>query len=249
MTVSGWVACVAIGIVSGFVNVLAGGGSFLTLPLLLFLGLPASIANGTNRVGVLAQNIGGVWGFHRHQVVEWRWALSVSAVSIVGAALGAFAALDISDFAFRRILSVVMVVVTLWTLIQSQRAGPPGGSPKRPPFHWTMLAGFFVVGLYGGFIQAGVGFLILAMTTIAGMDLVRGNAVKVLTVMLLTVLSLAIFAGAGHVNWPLGLALGAGNLAGATIGVRFAVLRGHRWLERIVLILVVVFAVLLWINE
>jgi uncharacterized membrane protein YfcA len=242
-------ACVLIGLVSGFLNVLAAGGSFLTLPLLLFLGLPASIANGTNRVGVLAQNIGGVWGFHRHDVIEWRWALSASVVAVGGAAIGAWAAIGISDFAFRRVLSILMLTVTLLTLFRRHLSGTAPGRPRCSPLHWTMITGFFIVGLYGGFIQAGVGFLILAMTTLAGMDLVRGNAVKVLTVMLLTLLSLAIFAGTGNVNWPLGLALGAGNLAGATVGVRFAVLRGHRWLERLVTIAILVFAALLWITE
>jgi uncharacterized membrane protein YfcA len=242
-------ACVLIGLVSGFLNVLAAGGSFLTLPLLLFLGLPASIANGTNRVGVLAQNIGGVWGFHRHDVIEWRWALTVGAISDAGAAIGAWAAIGISDLAFRRVLSILMVVVTLVTLVLRRYSGIAPGGAHRSPRHWTMITGFFIVGLYGGFIQAGVGFLILAMTSIAGMDLVRGNAVKVLTVMLLTLLSLAIFAGTGNVNWPLGLALGAGNLAGASVGVRLAVLRGHRWLEQIVFGAVIVFAVLLWLTE
>ena len=242
-------ACVLIGLVSGFLNVLAAGGSFLTLPLLLFLGLPASIANGTNRVGVLAQNIGGVWGFHRHDVIEWRWALRVGAISVAGAAMGAWAAIGISDLAFRRVLSILMLVITLVTLVLRRYSGSAPGDAHRSPLHWTMITGFFIVGLYGGFIQAGVGFLILAMTTIAGMDLVRGNAVKVLTVMLLTLLSLAIFAGTGNVNWPLGLALGAGNLAGASVGVRFAVLRGHRWLEQIVFGAVIVFAVALWLTD
>jgi uncharacterized protein len=249
MTLVAFLACGLIGLVSGFLNVLAAGGSFLTLPLLLFLGLPASIANGTNRVGVLAQNIGGVWGFHRHDVIEWRWALTVSAIGVVGAAIGAWAAIGISDLAFRRVLSILMLAATLITLGLRRFSDTAPGRPRRSPLHWTMITGFFIVGLYGGFIQAGVGFLILAMTTIAGMDLVRGNAVKVLTVMLLTLLSLAIFAGTGNVNWPLGLALAAGNLAGASMGVRFAVLRGHRWLEHLVFGAVIAFAVLLWITE
>jgi uncharacterized protein len=93
-----------------------------------------------------------------------------------------------------------------------------------------------------------VGFLILAVTTIAGMDLVRGNAVKGVTVLLLTILSLAIFAGTGYVDWPAGLALGAGNLLGGIVGVRVALLRGHLWLEHALTITVVVFAILLWLT-
>lgn len=247
-TTAGLFFCIVIGFVSGVLNVLAGGGSFLTLPLLLFLGLPASVANGTNRVGVLAQNIGGVFGFHRHGVLEWRWALLVSIVSMAGAAIGVWGALNVPDFAFRRILAVAMLATTLWTLFSRRGSVKGTGRPTRSPFHPTMIGGFFIVGLYGGFLQAGVGFFILAMTTLAGMDLVRGNAVKVLNVMLLTILSLAIFAGTGNVNWPLGLALGLGNFLGSVAGVRLAVLRGHRWLEQVVTITIVIFAIMLWVN-
>ena len=112
-----------------------------------------------------------------------------------------------------------------------------------------MVLGFFVVGLYGGFLQAGVGFLILAVTTIAGLDLVRGNAVKSVTVMLLTLLSLAVFAGTGHVDWPAGIALGAGNLLGGIVGVRVALLRGHKWIEHVVTVTVILFAILLWFTN
>jgi hypothetical protein len=112
-----------------------------------------------------------------------------------------------------------------------------------------MVGGFFLTGLYGGFLQAGVGFLLLAVTSLAGLDLVRGNAVKVFTVMLLTTLSLAVFAGTGHVDWPAGIALGLGNLLGGMVGVRVAVLKGHKWLEHVVTVTVVIFAILLWVTE
>jgi uncharacterized membrane protein YfcA len=237
-----------VGFVAAVINVLAGGGSFLTLPLLLFLGLPAGIANGTNRVGVLAQNISSVLGFHRHQVLPVRWALGVSVPAVIGAALGVWAALHVPDAAFRRILSVVMLAMTFATLLHRSLRGVPRAEPQ-PAWHWTMVAGFFVTGLYGGFLQAGVGFFALAMTSIAGLDMVRGNAVKVFTVMLLTLISLAVFAGTGHVNWAAGAALAAGNLLGGIAGVRVAVLKGHRWLEHFVTATIVVFAVLLWVTE
>ena len=234
----------AAGLVSGALNVVAGGGSFLILPILLFIGLPASLANGTNRVGVLAQNMSGIIGFHRHGAIDWRWALRASIPAMIGAGIGVWAALALPDFAFRRILSIAMVAVTLWSLLNRQTR--KASAELKPPGHWLVVLGFFVVGLYGGLIQAGVGFLVLAITTAAGMDLVRGNAVKLLTVMMLTIISLAVFAGAGQVDWPRGLALGIGNWAGAAFGVRLAVLKGHQWLERVVTITVVIFAVALW---
>lgn len=248
MSILGLLALFAVGFVAAVINVIAGGGSFLTLPLLLFLGLPAGVANGTNRMGVLAQNVSAVAGFRRHQVLPMTWALAVSVPAVVGAGLGVWAALNVPDIAFRRILSVVMLAMTLGTLLHKSLRGAPGAEVRRP-WHWTMLVGFFVTGVYGGFLQAGVGFLALGLTSLAGMDLVRGNAVKVFTVMLLTLLSLAVFAGTGHVNWPAGLALAGGNLLGGVVGVRVAVLKGHRWLERVVTATIVVFAVLLWVTE
>lgn len=237
----------AVGVVSGTLNVVAGGGSFLTLPALLFLGLPAGDANGTNRIGVLAQNLAGVWGFHRSSVMDWRWAGAVSGPAMAGAAVGAWLALQLSDFAFKRVLSLAMLGVTLWTLV----ARPRGGD--RPsllsPWHPGMVVAFGLIGLYGGFIQAGVGFGILAATSFAGMDLVKGNAVKLLSVLLVTTLSLAIFAAGGAVQWGPGLALGLGNAVGASAGVRLAVSRGHAWIQRVVTIAVVLMAVGLWFDS
>jgi uncharacterized membrane protein YfcA len=234
------------GVASGALNVIAGGGSFLILPILLFVGLPASLANGTNRVGVLSQNAAGIIGFHQHGAVNWPWALKASVPAVIGACIGVWAALSIPDFAFRRVLSIAMVVITVWSLLNRQRGG--GGDVVKPASHWLVVLGFFAVGLYGGFIQAGVGFLVLAITTYAGMDLVRGNAVKLLSVMMLTIISLIVFAGAGQVDWPRGIALGIGNWAGATLGVKMAVLKGHKWLQQVVTITVVIFAIALWFQ-
>jgi hypothetical protein len=244
----GLAALFGVGFVAAVINVLAAGGSFLTLPLLLFLGLPSTIANGTNRVGVLAQNISAVVGFHRHDVLPLRWALKVSVPALVGAAIGVWGALNVPEIAFRRVLSIVMLVMTLGTLLHRSLRGDARTEPQNP-WHWSMVAGFFFTGMYGGFLQAGVGFLMLAMTSVAGLDLVRGNAVKVFAVMLLTVMSLAVFAGTGNVNWPAGLALGLGNVLGGMVGVRVAVLKGHKWLEHVVTATIVLFAILLWVTE
>jgi uncharacterized membrane protein YfcA len=112
-----------------------------------------------------------------------------------------------------------------------------------------MVVAFFLIGVYGGLIQAGVGFAVLAATSVAGMDLVRGNAVKLLAVLLLTALSLLIFASGGVIEWTSGLALAAGNLLGAMVGVRLAISQGHGWIQKVVAVTVVGFAVLLWFDR
>ncbi len=117
-----------------------------------------------------------------------------------------------------------------------------------PAHPLALAAGFFAVGTYGGFVQAGVGFLVLAATTAAGLDMVRGNAVKVLTILCLTGLALAVFAYHGKVWWSYGLALAAGTMVGGALGARLTVLKGHRWVQSFVTATVLIFAVLLWLQ-
>ncbi len=248
----GYLLLFAAGLIAGVLNVIAGGGSFLTLPILMFLGLPPGVANGTNRVGILLQNVGAVWSFERHGVLDWRSALWAAAPSIPGAALGVWLALIVSDDAFKRILALLMVTLSLWTL-WSKRTGSstdePHGDEAPATRRWVGIGiAFFLIGIYGGFVQAGVGFLILAATTAAGLDLVRGNAVKVLTVLCFTALSLALFAWNGRVDWTMGLVLAAGTTLGGLAGARLTVLKGHRWIRGVVTVTMILFALKLWFS-
>lgn len=230
---------VSVGAIAGALNVVAGGGSFLTLPVLIFLGLPPTTANGTNRVAIVLQNVAASWGFWRHAVLDVRAALWAAVPATVGSALGTWIALVIGDQTFQRTLAVLMVLMTLWTLVADSSA-----LARSRSLHPAWLAaGFFVVGLYGGFVQAGVGFLILAVTSLAGLDLVRGNAVKVLSVLCFTTLSLVLFALDGRVEWVVGLVLAAGHAVGGLVGVKLTVLKGHRWVKRVVTVTIFVFAI------
>jgi uncharacterized membrane protein YfcA len=237
----------AAGFVAALINTLAGGGSFLTLPLLIFLGLPAAEANGTNRIGVVAQNVAAVWGFHREGVLPWRYAWRVSLAPTAASVLGAWLALQVGDLEFRRLLAMVMVAITLWTLLEPllARRAASRAVPREPRpvlAFWMFLA----AGFYGGFVQAGVGFLVLGATSLAGLDLVRGNAVKVFLILLVTVVALGVFAWDGSVRWTEGLALAAGSVAGSLVGVHLAVAKGDRWLRAVVALAAVIFATKLW---
>jgi uncharacterized membrane protein YfcA len=225
-----------VGSVAGVLNVVAGGGSFLTLPVLIFLGLPPTVANGTNRVAIALQNVGAVWSFRRHGMIDWSYLLWAALPATVGAVLGTSAALWVGDELFQRILAILMVAVTLWTLWDPLKKMQPSaaGFPKTPVVA-TLAVGFFFSGVYGGFVQAGVGFLILATTSLAGLDLVRGNAVKVLSVL-------------DKVHWWIGLTLGAGTVLGGLVGVKLAVLKGHAWIKSVVTVTIIVFALTLWFG-
>jgi len=243
----------AAGLVAGVLNVIAGGGSFLTLPILMFLGLPAGVANGTNRVGILLQNVGAVWSFQRDGVLDLRSLLWAALPSIPGAVVGVWLALIVSDQAFQRILALLMVTLSLWTLWSKRRTdlanATAAGTALSPARLASVALAFFFIGVYGGFVQAGVGFLILAATTALGLDLVRGNAVKVLTVLCFTALSLALFAWNGRVDWLMGLVLAAGTTTGGIIGARLTVLKGHRWVRTVVTVAMVAFALKLWFSN
>ncbi len=249
-TWTGYLLLAATGFIAGALNVIAGGGSFLTLPVLIFLGLPPGIANGTNRVAILLQNVGAVWSFARYGVLDRRSLLWAALPATAGAAGGTALALVTSDRAFQQILAFLMVVLSLASL-WSGKPEETGNSdtPARRPHALLLGGGFFLAGVYGGFVQAGVGFLILAVTTAAGLDLVRGNAVKVLSILCFTGVSLAIFAWQGRVVWPLGLALAVGTVFGGLLGARLTVKKGHRWLRGVVTAAVILFAVKLWLES
>ena len=243
-----YVSLFAVGVVAGTLNVIAGGGSFLTLPLLIFLGLPPTVANGTNRVAILVQNVGAVWGFHRHRMVEWRWLAVAAPPAIIGAVIGSWAALQIGDETFQRLLAGLMVAFAVWVLWNPLRGAEDSDVARQGGRRAALVAGFFMVGLYGGFVQAGVGFLILAVTTLAGLDLVRGNALKVLLVLTYIPITLLIFGLGGKVAWTAGFALAAGNLLGGLVGVRLTVLKGHRWVRGVVTVAIIAFALKLWLS-
>lgn len=239
----------AAGLAAGTLNVIAGGGSFLTLPVLIFLGLPPGIANGTNRVAIVLQNVSAVWSFRRHGFFDRSALVWAALPATLGATLGAWLAIVISDRAFQQILAFLMVAISLGSLWSPR--GQDGGSEPAPR-SWRLSAilatGFFFCGIYGGFVQAGVGYLVLAVTSMAGLNLVRGNVVKVLAILCLTLQSLLIFAWQGRVDWWLGLCLASGTILGGILGAHLTVLKGDRWIRRVVTVTIVVFAVKLWLS-
>jgi uncharacterized membrane protein YfcA len=217
-----------VGLVAGTLNVIGGGGSLLSLPVMIFLGLPPTVANGTNRVAILIQNIGAAWSFHQRGLLSREWLLMAVPPALLGALLGTLAAVNIGELAFQRILAVILVVVAAWTLWRPIRLLEEGGAAL--PTGVKRLT----------FITA---FLILAVTSAAGFNLIRGNALKVTLVLTFTPLTLVLFAWSGKVDWAMGFALAAGNFLGGLAGVHLQILKGHTWVRGVVTATIVVFAV------
>ncbi len=239
---------ILVGAAAGFLNVLAGGGSLLTLPLLIFLGLPAAVANGTNRVAILFQNIFAIGGFRRQGVFPARLALICAVPALVGSYLGANLAIDIDDQLFKKLLGLIMIGVLIFTLVDPMKKRRVEVSHISPLRGAVLMVTFFLVGIYGGFVQAGVGFLIISGLLAHGLDLVRINAVKVIVIFAFTIIALGVFVAHGQVDYGLGLALAAGNSAGGWIATHVAVKKGHDWIKRVVSLTIVVFALKLFFG-
>ncbi len=229
---------VAAGLVAGFVNTLAGGGSILTLPLLMLAGLPPHVANGTNRVAVFLQSLAGTTDFNRHGLVHRGAVVGLLVPTLLGALLGAVTAAYLPGELLEPVLLLAMAGVAITLLVRPEILAPrPGGAPRDVRDAPLALPALFAIGFYGGFAQAGVGLLLLSV--LGGLlryDLVRANALKLLVITAFTGLALVVFVVAGQVWWVPGLALSVGMVAGSRLGVRFALQAGHETLRRIVLV-------------
>ena len=233
-----------VGLIAGVLNVIAGGGSLLSLPVMIFLGLPPTVANGTNRVAILLQNVGASWSFHRRGLVSREWILITVPPALVGAILGTVAAVNIGELEFQRVLAVILVAAAAWQIWNPIKLQPDGNAALPVGIRrWIFVAAFFLIGVYGGFIQAGIGFLLLAATSAAGFNLIRGNALKVTVVLGFTPVALLLFAWNGKIDWAMGFALAAGNFLGGLAGVHLQVLKGHAWVRGVVTVVIVVFAI------
>ena len=236
------------GLAAGTINSIAGGGSLFTLPLLIFLGLPPTVANATNRIAILSGGIGASETFRRSGLVPVAWLRLAAPPALIGAVFGTGAVLMVGDLAFQRILSVVLVLAAGWVFWNPIRPPDEGGHfPPTGAASWTSRAGFFFVGVYGGFIQAGVGFIVLTITSANGLDLIRGNAIKAPLVFLFTLVTVVLFTYSGMINWGMGLALAAGQVLGATLGVRLQVLKGQEWVRHVLTLIILACAVRLMV--
>jgi uncharacterized membrane protein YfcA len=231
---------VAVGIVAGVINTLAAGGSLLVLPVLMALGLPPNVANGTNRIAIFLQNVVGVSSFHREKVMDFPSGFRVGLPAAAGAIAGAFIAVNLNDEVMKLAIAGVMIVVFFLILLKPSRW--INSQETHPPIpYWLQVIVFFLVGIYGGFIQAGVGFFLLTSLVLgSGYDLLKANALKLFVILLYTPIALLIFFLHRDVHLWMGLVLAAGNMTGAWLGTKIAVKWGAAFIRWVVLVAIVI---------
>jgi len=224
------------GIFAGFVNTLAGGGSIIVLPILIFAGLSSPVANATNRIAILFQNITGTYRFHKHKMLEIKPIKHIAVAVVLGAIAGSLMMSKISSNVFDIILGVILIIVVIFMLKpHKERNRFTSQLPK-----WLEFLIFLGVGFYGGFIQVGVGFIMLGtLNIIEEFNLVKANAVKLFLVLCYTVFAVVIFSLSGKIVWKYGLVLALGNIIGAYVGVKTAVERGAGFVKIVLVIMVI----------
>ena len=225
------------GILAGIINVNAGGGSTLTLPMLIFMGLDGAMANGTNRVAILFQNMSAVFSFKNQNHSQFKLSFKLALFTLPGAIIGAYFATNISSQMFEKILAVIMVGVIITMLLPKKSVETVKELTRKQSFY--VYLAMFGVGFYGGFIQVGVGFLLMAsLHYLMKQSLVFVNMHKVFIVFIYTIPALLIFIVSGNINWGYGFVLAVGNMLGAWWGAKISIKGGEKYIKIILIIAV-----------
>ena len=157
-----YIILVITGVISGFINTIAGGGTLITMPALMIMGMDAKIANATNRVSILLAAIVSVKGFDKHGHMPRKHLVALISPTLVGALVGAIIASYTPEQVLKYILVTAMVSVTIYMISKPKSLTIPEGTEpytfQQKPFAWLFL---FLTGVYGGFVQAGVGFILI----------------------------------------------------------------------------------------
>lgn len=212
------------GFVAGVINTLAGSGSVITLSILTeLLGLPGGMANGTNRIGVALQTVSSSVTFQRAKILGIREQARPLILMVIGAFGGIALALVVSNEGFMNVFRIMVAGIFLLLLIKPKRWIYP--EPEKPKWPRPLLdLSLFAVGVYGGFIQMGMGIFFLAIAVLgARMTLLKANVIKVMAVGIYTVPAIVLFALDGKVHWIYGATIGIGQLVGGWLTARYAV--------------------------
>jgi uncharacterized protein len=221
---------VVAGVFAGWLNVLAGGGSLLTVPIMVFMGIPGPVANGTNRIAILLQNVTAVATFRQRGFSDFRLSLTLAAAASVGAVFGANVGVRLDGEWFNRVLALIMigVMIVMWSGGLSKK-GVGGEKPQRLLLGHLLMVG---AGFWGGFIQLGVGFILMPILhRVMGLNLVLTNMHKVFVVLVYTVVALIVFASQIQLLWWVGLWLALGNSVGGWLGAHTTVSKGETWIR------------------
>ncbi|HEX5055713.1 MAG TPA: sulfite exporter TauE/SafE family protein [Gammaproteobacteria bacterium] len=219
------------GMMAGYINVMAGGGSLLTVPAMVFMGIPDAVANGTNRIAILAQTLASMWVFFRKGIAELKLSLTLALFTLPGAVAGAWYGTQLRGVWFNRVLAGVMLAVLVLMHLKPSAGAAAASKPVTTTRtrYWLTHLLMIGVGFYGGLIQVGIGFIIIPILhRVMGLDMLRVNLHKVFLILPFTLLSLVIFIAKVGVVWTAGLTLALGNAAGGWLATHMMIQKGDK---------------------
>lgn len=238
---------IIVGMLAGVINTLAGGGSLLTLPVLIFMGLPPNVANATNRIGIAFQALIGTAGYRSKGVSNFPFNIYLGISALIGSLIGAQIAVDIKGETFNKLLAIIMLFVVAVIVFKPKASSLQLPERLTGKYLFYAIIGFFFIGIYGGFINAGIGFvIILFLNNVNRLSLIKTNATKVSLVFIYTCGALALFAYNGKVDWSTGFVLAIGTSIGAWWSSRWSVDKGEGVIKIAMVIMVSLMSMKLW---
>lgn len=236
LTIDVIVVLVLTGVFVGIINTLAGGGSIMTITLFTALGMPINIANGTNRIAVVLQNLTSAITFIRRRMLHIKSGMLLSIPTVIGNIAGSIVATHVDEMVFRICMGVVLGVILLYMIFDNHRLYHGGQALKIKPLHYLW---FLLIGFYGGYIYIGLGYLVLAVSIWSmKLDIITANVIKGFVLCIAMPFSLLIFMINGQVDYAYGLLHGLGNVIGAFIASRYAVGWGAGFVKVFTIIIV-----------
>ena len=238
---------VLVGCIVGVVNTMAGGGSLITLPILIFLGLPSNVANGTNRIGLIMTAFSANMGYKSKGISTFPFSSYIGFFALIGSLIGAYIAIDINDKLFNKILSIIMIIVILLIIFSPQILKVDLNERIKGKSLVVSCFIFFIIGIYGGFVNAGIGFIIMLFLNLYNrMNLIRVNATKSAVILIYTIGAFLTFLVNDLVNFGYGFSLGFGTVFGAWWASRYSVKKGETVIRIFLVISVLLFSFKLW---
>ncbi len=223
------------GLAAGFLNAVSGGGAMLTVPVLILIGLPPGVANGTNRLAVVLQSLTALAAYEKLNQTDSGLAVALVVPAMLGSVCGALVSIRLDDTVFQTLLAITMMVLLIPVVFEPALTSKLLAVSRTGRGRRILQAVFFGIGLYGGLLQIGVGiFILVTLSIMGGLNLTLANGVKAVIVAGLTSVACGIFALDGKVDWHVGLLLSIMTSIGAWFGAHWGVSRGEGWI-RIVL--------------
>lgn len=238
-----WIEIISLiiaGLLVGFINTLAGGGSIISLSLLMFMGLPGQIANGTNRIAISLQTFTASFNFKKAGLLKSKKGILLGIPAVLGSIAGSYIAIEINENLFNKIIVFVMFAMLIFIFYKPTVWLQGREDLTRKKAGWIQYVLFFLIGIYGGFIHAGIGYLLLiALVLGSGFNLLEANALKVLIVFMYVPFTLVVYIINHQVMYLYGFIMAIGNIAGAIIASRFAIEKGANFVRWVILIVVI----------